>query len=65
MCSGIIFFVFGLKFGKTEQKVIALVATAFKIMFAVAKASFGLFGCEFCAGNINNLFLDYSYSLFS
>ena len=52
----IFFFVISISFGKTKQKVIALVATAIKIMLAVAKANVRLSGCEFYAGNIDNLF---------
>ena len=50
------FFVILISFGETKQIVIALVATAFKIMLSVAKANVRLSGCEFYAGNIDNLF---------
>jgi ABC-type transport system involved in cytochrome c biogenesis permease component len=52
----IFFFVISISFGKTKQKVIALVATAIKIMLAVAKTNVRLSGREFYAGNIDNLF---------
>ena len=52
----IFFFIFRINFGETKQIVIALVATAFKIMFSVAKANVRLSGREFYAGDIDNLF---------
>ena len=52
----IFFFIFRISFGKTKQIVIALVATTFKIMLAVAKTNVRFSGCEFYAGDIDNLF---------
>ena len=43
---------FGIKFGETTQKVIALVATTFKPLLSVAKTNSRLSGRKFCAGNI-------------
>ena len=48
----IFFFDFYIKFGKTKQIIIALVATAFKALFSVAKASVRFSGCKLYAGNI-------------
>ncbi len=54
--SSIFFFVFWIKFGKTKQKIVALVATTFEALVSVAKTNCWLSGCEFYAGNIDNLF---------
>ena len=49
-------FAFGIKFGKTKQVVVTLVATTFKALFSVAKTNGRLSWREFYASNINNLF---------
>ena len=49
---------FCVKFGETKQIVIALVATTFKFLHAVAKTSGRIFGCKLCATNINHSFLN-------
>jgi len=47
---------FGIKFGETTQKVIALVATTFKPLLSVTKTNGRLSGHKFYAGNIYYLF---------
>ena len=47
---------FGIKFGETTQKVIALVATTFKALLSVTKTNGRLSGHKFYAGNIYYLF---------
>jgi hypothetical protein len=61
----IFFSVFWISFGKTKQIVIALVTTTFKIVLSVAQANVRLSGCEFYAGNIDNLFWDNLAHIFS
>ena len=48
----IFFFVFLIKFRKAKQKVVALIATAFKALLAVAKTNGRLSWRKFYAGNI-------------
>ena len=50
------FFVFQIKFGKTKQIVVALVATTLKALLSVAKTNSRLSGRKFYACNINYLF---------
>ena len=45
-----------LKFRKTKQKVVALVATTLKALLAVAKTNGRLSGREFYAGNVYYFF---------
>ena len=47
---------FWIKFRKTKQIVVALVATTFKTLLSVAKTNGRLSGRKFYAGNIDNLF---------
>ena len=49
------FFGFGVKFGKTKQIVVALVATTRKALLPVAKTNIRLSGRKLYAGNINDL----------
>ena len=56
MCSVIVSVCLCIKFRKTKQKVVALVATAFKAMLSVAKTSVGLSRRKLYTGNINYLF---------
>ena len=51
-----LFFAFWIKFGKTKQKVVALVATALKALLSVTKTNVRLSGRKFYAGNIYYLF---------
>ena len=53
-----LFFAFWIKFGKTKQKVVALVATALKALVAVTKANCRFSRCKFNTGNIYDLFLN-------
>ena len=39
-------------FRKTKQKIVALVAAAFKALLSVAQAEGGLAGRKLCAGNV-------------
>jgi len=48
----LIFIVIWIKMRETKQKVIALVATTFKSLLSVTKASAGLCGRKLYAGNI-------------
>ena len=50
------FFVYQIKFGKTKQKVITLVAATLKILLSVAKTNIRLSGRKFYAGNIYYLY---------
>ena len=52
----LILLLFWIKFGKTKQKVVALVATTLKVLLSVAKTNGRLSGGEFYAGNIYYLF---------
>ena len=47
---------FFIKIGKTKQKVVAFVATAFKALLSVTKTNCRLSRLKFYAGNINYLF---------
>ena len=52
----LILLLFGIKFGKTKQIVVALVATTPKALLTVTQTSVRLAGSDFCAGNIYHLF---------
>ena len=54
--SGIVCFLFGIKFRKTNQIVVALVAATFKTLLSVAKTNVRVSGRKFNSGNIDNLF---------
>ena len=56
--SNISFFDFNIKFGKTKQKVIALVATTLKALLSVAKANVRLSRHKLDTGNVYDLFLN-------
>ena len=55
-CSNVFFFDSNIKFGKTKQKVITLVATTLKTLLAVAKANGRFSRRELNAGNVYDLF---------
>ncbi len=57
-CGGflLILLLFGIKFGKTKQIIVALVATTFKASLSVAKTNIRLSGHKLYAGNIYHLF---------
>ena len=54
--NNIFFFVFWIKFRKTKQTVVTLVATTLKSLFSIAKTNGRFSGREFYTNNINNLF---------
>jgi len=54
--SGIVCFLFGIKFRETNQIVVALVATTFNALLSVAKTNGRGSGREFYSGNVDNLF---------
>ncbi len=59
------FFVYQIKFGETDQIVVALVTTALKVLLSVAKTNGRLSGREFYAGNVYYSFLNILIHIFS
>ena len=52
----LIVLIFGIKFRKTKQKEVALVATALKALISVSKTNDRISGSEFYTGRIYHLF---------
>ena len=63
--SNIFFFDLIIKLRKPKQKVITLVTTTLKPLFAVTKANGGVSRCKFNAGNIYDFFLNLLAHIFS
>ena len=60
----IFFFDLNIKFGKTKQKVITLVATTFKTSLAIPKTSGRFFRRKFNTANVYDLFLNVLIHIF-
>ena len=63
-CSNIFFFDLNIKFRKTKQKVITLVAATLKALLAITKANCRFSRRKFNTGNVYNLFLNVLIHIF-